>query len=102
MDTVGTDVREEVAARRHVPLGIVAFIVFAGLCLASLVSRPTVATVVFALGGTGLAVVAARAPSSSARRSWWAGAALGMLAVLVFYWTSALIHLEPSQVSDGG
>lgn len=90
------------SARRHVPLGVGAFIVFAGLCLASMVISPIVATAVFTLGGTGLAVVAARAPRSSVRRYWWAGAALGIFAVLIFYCTSALIHLEPSQVSDSG
>lgn len=92
----------ETRPRRHAPLAVGAFLPFAGLGVASLSYRPIQATVAILLGAIGLGVVARRSAPASAHRYWWAGAATGLAAVLVFYYTSALINLEPNQVIQRG
>jgi len=82
-------------------LTVTGVVATAALCLAGLAFRPIEATVVIAAAGVAAAVVALRAPRGQLKRAGAAGMALGCLAVLALYWTSALVHLEPDHVEDG-
>lgn len=83
--------------RGRVLVGVGTFVVAAGISLISMAFRPIESTVLFGLCGLLTAVVAARSPQARTRRGG-AGATLGILAVLTFYWASALINMEPDVV----
>lgn len=92
----------DVPKSRSLLLAAASFVLFAGLGLAGLSLRPIQATALILLGAIALGALTYRSRSGSSSRAWWAGAVVGLVAVLLFYYTSALINLEPSRVSGGG
>ncbi|NLF04313.1 MAG: hypothetical protein GX593_04850 [Actinomycetales bacterium] len=102
METTTAPTSVEVPKSRSLLLAVASFVLFAGLGLAGLALRPIQATALILLGVIALGVLTYRSRAGSNSRAWWTGAVVGLLAVVLFYYTSALINLEPSRVSGGG
>ena len=92
------------SAGRHRTLSsAAAFVVVGGVSLVAMVWRPIESSVLLALVGSVLTVLVLRSRRSDHfRRAIWLGAAAAIWAVLIFYWTSALINMEPDVVIDHG